>query len=109
MYPETAALRLAWPVRLRPMTTDDVPAVEALERATFSMPWSARAFHYDLTRNPDAALSVLETRADVEWRDPVTAHEPPLLVGYGGLWLLVDEGHISTIAVRQGWRGRGLG
>jgi ribosomal-protein-alanine N-acetyltransferase len=30
-------------------------------------------------------------------------------LGYGGLWLLVDEAHISTIAVHPQWRGTGLG
>jgi [ribosomal protein S18]-alanine N-acetyltransferase len=33
----------------------------------------------------------------------------PSLVGYAGLWLMVDEAHITTIAVRPGLRHRGLG
>ncbi|MBC7224358.1 MAG: hypothetical protein H5T59_08830, partial [Anaerolineae bacterium] len=33
-----------WPVRVRPMTLDDVEEVYRIERATFSMPWSARSF-----------------------------------------------------------------
>ena len=31
------------------------------------------------------------------------------MLGYAGLWLLIDEAHISTIAVAPEWRGRGLG
>jgi len=31
------------------------------------------------------------------------------LAGYAGLWLMVDEAHITTIAVRPQYRGRGLG
>jgi ribosomal-protein-alanine N-acetyltransferase len=31
------------------------------------------------------------------------------VLGYGGFWLMVDEAHISTIAVHPMWRGRGLG
>jgi ribosomal-protein-alanine N-acetyltransferase len=34
---------------------------------------------------------------------------PPPLLGYAGLWLLVDETHICTIAVHPQWQGRGLG
>jgi ribosomal-protein-alanine N-acetyltransferase len=30
-------------------------------------------------------------------------------VGYAGMWLMVDEAHITTIAVREAWRGRKLG
>ena len=33
----------------------------------------------------------------------------PSVVGYAGLWLMVDEAHITTVAVRQAFRGRGLG
>jgi ribosomal-protein-alanine N-acetyltransferase len=32
-----------------------------------------------------------------------------LLVGFIGIWLLIDEAHIVTIAVRDGHRGRGVG
>src|SRR5207245_4845677 len=31
------------------------------------------------------------------------------LVGYVGTWLMVDEAHIVAIAVREAYRGRGLG
>ncbi|MDE3074936.1 MAG: ribosomal protein S18-alanine N-acetyltransferase [Chloroflexota bacterium] len=34
---------------------------------------------------------------------------PPTIFAYAGLWLMVDEAHITTIAVRQEYRGRGLG
>jgi ribosomal-protein-alanine acetyltransferase len=33
----------------------------------------------------------------------------PYVVGYGGLWRIVDEAHISTIATHPNWRGRGWG
>lgn len=100
-----------WPVWVRPMTLDDVEEVYRIERATFSMPWSARSFTYDLTRNPAASYLVAQARPDLAWRDPPPApdlRDAPIL-GYGGLWLLVDEAHVSTLAVRPGWRGRGLG
>jgi ribosomal-protein-alanine N-acetyltransferase len=31
------------------------------------------------------------------------------LIGYGGLWLVMEQAHVSTLAVRPLWRGRGLG
>ena len=100
-----------WPVLVRPMVLDDVEEVYRIERATFSMPWSARSFTYDLSRNPSAFYLVAQARRDLAWREAPSLpdlQEAPIL-GYGGLWMLVDEGHISTLAVRPGWRGRGLG
>lgn len=100
-----------WPVLVRPMALDDVEEVYRIERATFSMPWSARSFTYDLTRNPSAFYLVAQARPGLVWRGAPSLpdlQEAPIL-GYGGLWMLVDEGHISTLAVRPGWRGRGLG
>ena len=34
---------------------------------------------------------------------------PDYLVGFSGIWLLVGEAHITNIAVRGDYRGRGLG
>ena len=31
------------------------------------------------------------------------------LVGYAGMWQVVDEAHITNIAVLPGYRGRGIG
>lgn len=100
-----------WPVVVRPMTLDDVEEVYHIERVTFSMPWSARSFTYDLTRNPSASYLVAQARPELVWHGAPSLpdlREAPIL-GYGGLWMLVDEGHVSTLAVRPGWRGRGLG
>ena len=38
-------------------------------------------------------------------------HEPSAeqVVGFVGLWLVLDEGHITTICVAQRFRGKGLG
>jgi ribosomal-protein-alanine N-acetyltransferase len=40
---------------------------------------------------------------------PVVVGERSPILGYAGFWLMVDEAHISTIAVRPDWRGLGLG
>src|SRR5207248_2751137 len=34
---------------------------------------------------------------------------PGHIIGYAGMWIMVDEAHITTIAIRTAWRGRGLG
>ncbi len=77
------------------MQVSDIPQVMAIEEETFPTPWPAHAYQYELTRNSLAHCYALEA-----WDE---------LIGYGCLWLIVDEIHISTLAVAQAWRGRGLG
>jgi [ribosomal protein S18]-alanine N-acetyltransferase len=81
-------------VVFRPMRPDDVAAVAALERATFSAPWTEDTF-----------LSLLR-RAPVEL---LVAADGQEVVGYGVLWCIADEGELANIAVRGDIRGRGLG
>lgn len=80
---------------LRPMEARDIPAVVALEAASFETGWSATAFARELTQNAMARYLVLE--------------EGGRLVGFAGLWLMVDEAHVVTVAVDPPERGRGFG
>jgi ribosomal-protein-alanine N-acetyltransferase len=83
--------------RARGMEPADVPAVLEIDRASFPNPWPENAYLYELRENRAAHLLVLE-------------HAPTgAVVGVVGYWLVVDEAHISTIAIHPGWRRRGLG
>lgn len=84
---------------IRPMTLDDLPAVMAIDRLSFALPWSERSFRFELTGNDAAHLLV----AVLPWADGER------IVGYLGYWMLVDEMHISTLAVHPQLRGRGIG
>ena len=99
------------------MALKDVPAVAAMEKLVFTMPWSARAFEYELKFNTMAHFVVVRQKAAASTDDSPNAHwwelrkpapERPIL-GYAGLWLIVDEGHVCTLAVHPDWRGRRLG
>jgi ribosomal-protein-alanine N-acetyltransferase len=62
--------------------------------------------------NKPSGLKRLLSQIMTPWRaigpaQPTSAG--PKLGGYAGLWLMVDEAHITTIAVRPHLRGRGLG
>ena len=85
------------PVRLvvEPMRFEDVDAVQAIERASFTTPWPPHAYRSELESNRLA--SYLVVRAGDR------------LVAYGGMWLMVDEAHITTFAVHPVWRRRGVG
>lgn len=89
-------MNITLPYHIGPLTPADLDEVVALEQACFSAPWPRRAFHDDLG-NTCARYVVL-------W-----ATHSPAVLGYAGLWLLVDEAHITTLAVHPDHRRRGLG
>jgi len=85
------------PVRLRieAMRLEDLDEVIAIERASFSAPWPPNAYRSEIETNRLA--SYLVARADDE------------IVAYGGMWLMVDEAHITTFAVHPRWRRQRIG
>ncbi len=80
---------------IRRMTREDLDAVTAIEEATFARPWSRESFRQELERNVAARYLVAETEGKV--------------VGYAGAWVILDESHITNIAVLEDFRGRGIG
>ncbi|MFC1463304.1 MAG: ribosomal protein S18-alanine N-acetyltransferase [Candidatus Brachytrichaceae bacterium NZ_4S206] len=114
-------------VVVTPMSLDDIPAVMAIERASFPRPWPERAYRYELTENPEAYFVVarayeveatpavprshwqrLAQRLGLQGRAPAQ-RAPHTVVGFAGMWMHVDEAHIATIATHPGWRRRGVG
>ena len=82
-------------VRVEPMRLEDVPAVHKIEAASFPTPWPDYAFRQELQTNRLAHYLVVRAGRET--------------VAYGGLWLMVDEAHITTFAVLPEWRRRGVG
>jgi ribosomal-protein-alanine N-acetyltransferase len=80
---------------IRRMKIPDIVPVQAIEQATFAIPWSLNAFHQELELNPCARYLVAE-RAGV-------------ILGYAGAWMVLDEGHVTNIAVEKSARGQGIG
>lgn len=86
-------------INLRPMTLADLDQVEAIDRASFSTPWPRDAFLYELKRNRSSICWV------AEWINPDGVS---VLVGSIVIWLVLDEAHIGTLAVKPGYRLRGI-
>jgi ribosomal-protein-alanine N-acetyltransferase len=82
-------------VRVEPMRLEDVPAVHKIESASFPTPWPDYAFRQELQTNRLAHYLIVRIGREA--------------VAYGGLWLMVDEAHITTIAVLPDWRRHGIG
>lgn len=83
---------------VRFMTEADIPQVCHLEKVSFSQPWSEFAFRSELEDNELAYYSVL-----------VPINAPNKVIGYGGLWVVLDEAHVTNIAVDPAYRGKRLG
>ncbi len=100
--------------RLAAMELADLPQVMTIDRLSFPQPWSEASYRYELLENTNAYFIVA---LDPHGAAPVRhwlarwlrQPERRQVVGYAGLWLVVDEGHINTLAVHPQWRGRGLG
>lgn len=82
-------------VSVERMTLDDVADVHRIEAASFPTPWPDYAFRQELQTNRLAHYLVVRAGDQT--------------VGYGGMWLMVDEAHITTFAVEPEWRRRGVG
>ncbi len=81
-------------ITLRRMRTEDVDAVLAIERASFTTPWSETSFRD-------------ETARDDRWW--VVAADDGEVFGYAGVAFAPDEAHLLNLAVRRDVRGAGLG
>jgi len=96
---------------VEPMAVPDLGDVMVIERLSFSSPWSERAYRFEIEKNENSVMLVVRPAFPLSLWDRIRGRagvRSPVL-GYGGLWLLVDEAHISTIAVHPKWRSKGLG
>jgi len=95
------------PVVFKLMQESHVAAVMEIERESFPTPWPAHAYRHEITENPLAHYYVVCPSSDAS--DEPSAAESDEVWGYAGIWLMVDEAHISTIAIRSDLRRCGLG
>ncbi len=76
------------------MTADDLHDVHRIDLAVYSEPWSLVLWKQELSKPRDRLYLVARTDENV--------------VGHIGLLLVLDEAHLSTVAVDPGWHGRGV-
>lgn len=77
----------------RKMKVEDIDRVFEIETNSFTTPWSKESFHQELIENTLAEYYVLEL--------------DDYIIGYGGMWLIIDEIHITNIAIDTPFRGHG--
>jgi ribosomal-protein-alanine N-acetyltransferase len=118
------------------MDLDDISQVLEVDRESYTLPWPASAYRREVLHNRNARYFVLRDDTELDaagsqtsdgsdsdhrsrhhfsfLRWPLRASDGQQarrgrVLGYAGMWLMVDESHITTIAVRTAWRRRGLG
>ncbi len=82
-------------ITISPMQFKDVEAVHEIESLSFLVPWSKATFYSEIIDNQFSRYLVAKN------------HEGP--VGYGGMWVILDEAHVTTLAVLPEYRQKGLG
>lgn len=81
-------------VRLVPLEADHIPAIVEIEKRSNSSPWSERSFVNELDHPHGIFLVALEGDE---------------IIGFGGVWIMIDEAHVTTVAVAPEHRRRGIG
>jgi len=83
-------------ITYRKMVSDDVLAVYAIELATFPAPWTLDSFYYEVHENQYAHYVL-------------AIDEDDSIIGFCGMWMVVDAAQITNVAVIESARGRGIG
>jgi len=103
-------VQLRQQLTLEPMRESDVNTVQEIEREIFATPWPRNAYYRELASRASAHYVVLRHEGIVN--RPVgyrLADFDPSIIGYGGMWRMYDEAHVTTIGVRRDLQHRGYG
>ena len=83
-------------IRISPMLQDDIDGIIDIETASYGEHhWSRDSFYAELTNNLARYFCAFDSDNN--------------LIGYVGSWLVIDEAHITNIAVKPEYRGKGVG
>lgn len=77
---------------IRQADKKDIDAIARLEEVCFTVPWSRASIAHELTENPMAFYIIAELNGKA--------------VGYAGVWHILDEAHITNVAVAPEHRGK---
>lgn len=77
------------------LNENDIDEILEIEHASFTLPWTKQAFQNEFSANQYAVYVGIE--------------EEGKIIGYCGVWIIIDEAHITNIAILPQYRGRKLG
>jgi ribosomal-protein-alanine N-acetyltransferase len=87
--------RVAGAVRILPLRRRHLRTVIQIEEANYPRPWSSTVFLSELAQRGSRRYTI--------------ATIGPLVVGYCGLMVVAEDGHITTLTVDPAWHRRGIG
>jgi ribosomal-protein-alanine N-acetyltransferase len=93
--PEAAPERVVGAIRITPLRRRHLRTVVQIEEANYPRPWSSTVFLSELAQRRSRRYTV--------------ATIGPLVVGYSGLMVVAEDGHITTLTVDPAWHHRGIG
>ncbi len=82
-------------ILIKPMVLKDIDRIMIIENKCFDIPWSRISFETELVDNQRAIY--------------ITATINDEIVGYGGMWEIIDEAHMTNIAVHPDYRRMHIG
>ncbi len=77
------------------LNSSHIDGLVELENATFHLPWTREDFEREANEN---AMAVYKIAVDGD-----------KVIGYAGMWHIINEGHITNVAVSEAYRGQGIG
>jgi ribosomal-protein-alanine N-acetyltransferase len=77
------------------ITVEDLPQIQVIDRACLGGFWSLEGYIQEIER-PHSHLMAVMNREKV-------------ILGFGCLWAILEEAHITMLAVRPEYQGQGLG
>jgi ribosomal-protein-alanine N-acetyltransferase len=87
------AVRELSKIDITPFLPEHIDQVHSIETSSFTEPWSKTAILQDAEK--DITTYLVATKNNK-------------VVGYMGMWQILDEGHITNIAVHNSYRGEGI-
>jgi len=82
-------------IKFKEMRLEHLNQVIQIENISYSSPWSRQSFAYEVVKNSFACY--------------IVAVSDKKVVGYAGMWLILDEAHITNVAVHPDYRKAGIG
>ena len=79
---------------IRSADKNDVGTMARMDEVCFTVPWSEQSFSDEINQNKLARYLIAEIAGKI--------------AGYTGLWIILDEGHITNVAVHPDYRRRGI-
>ncbi|WP_346979927.1 ribosomal protein S18-alanine N-acetyltransferase [Christensenella minuta] len=80
-------------VVIRRAERGDLEDIHYCENSSFDLPWSYAMLYDDIIENENTVYLVVEKNGHI--------------IGYGGMWIIFDEAHITNVCILPAYRGRG--